>query len=93
MVKKAARVLLVALCIGWIAGCASQASIDSLHSEMETISKTANDALNEARRAGELSQQANAKASEASKEANEAAAMAEDANSKLDRMFKKSMMK
>ena len=90
MVKKAAKVLLVALCIGGIAGCASQASVDALRSEIDSVSKTANDALSEARTARELSQQANARAREASKEANEAAAMAEDTNSKLDRMFKKS---
>ena len=97
MVKKAAKVSLMALCLGGIVGCASQAGIDSLRTDMEsqmnTISASADEALREAKSARELSRQANARASDASREANEAAAMAEDANSKLDRMFKKSMMK
>jgi len=97
MVNKAAKVVLAVLCLGWISGCASQASIDSLRADMEsqmgTISANADEALREARSARELSQQANARASEASNQANEAAAIAEETNSKLGRMFKKSMMK
>jgi outer membrane murein-binding lipoprotein Lpp len=74
-------------------GCATkgdvsnlQTQLDGLKAETASVKSTADEALSAA-------QAAEAKASSADANARRAAAAAEEANSKLDRMFKKSMLK
>ncbi len=90
---KTVKISAVILAAALATGCAStsdienlQSQIDGLKSDIASASSTANQALSAAQGAA-----TNAASAEAA--ANRAAQYAEDTNSKLDRMFKKSMMK
>jgi murein lipoprotein len=90
---KATKLSVVLLSTGLLVGCASksdvtalQTQIDGLKAEQASIKSTAEEALSAA-------QSAESKASSADASARRAAAASEEVNAKLDRMFKKSMMK
>jgi outer membrane murein-binding lipoprotein Lpp len=90
---KVAKFAVVLVAAGLTVGCATkgdisnlQTQIDGLKAETSSIKSTADEALSAA-------QAAEAKAASADASARRAAAAAEEVNSKLDRMFKKSMMK
>ncbi|MDD2767535.1 MAG: Lpp/OprI family alanine-zipper lipoprotein [Methylococcus sp.] len=90
---KATKFAVVLVSAGLTVGCASksditnlQTQIDGLKAEQASIKSTADEALSAA-------QAAESKAGAAEAAARRAAAAAEETNSKLDRMFKKSMMK
>jgi outer membrane murein-binding lipoprotein Lpp len=90
---KATQFAVILVAAGLTAGCASksdisnlQTQIDGLKAETSSIKSTADEALSAA-------QAAESKAASAESAARRAAAAAEETNSKLDRMFKKSMMK
>jgi outer membrane murein-binding lipoprotein Lpp len=90
---KATKFAVVLMAAGLTVGCASksditnlQTQIDGLKAEQASIKSTADEALSAA-------QAAESKAGAAEAAARRAAAAAEETNSKLDRMFKKSMMK
>jgi len=90
---KATKLSVVLLSTGLLVGCASksditglQTQIDGLKAEQASIKSTSEEALSAA-------QAAEAKASSAESAARRAAAASEEVNAKLDRMFKKSMMK
>jgi murein lipoprotein len=90
---KATKLSVVLLSAGLLVGCASksdistlQTQIDGLKAEQASIKSTAEEALSAA-------QSAESKASSADASARRAAAASEEVNAKLDRMFKKSMMK
>lgn len=90
MIKSTVKVSLVALYMGLTMGCASNSSlrsdVDDLQTRMTAIESNSDQAM-------QAAQSANSKAAAAETAALEAAALAEEANAKLDRMFKKSMMK
>jgi outer membrane murein-binding lipoprotein Lpp len=86
MVKQASKVAVVLLSAGLMVGCASksdlnklQGQVDDLKAQVSATKSTADQAL--------------AVANDANANAKRAAAAAEAANSKLDRMFQKSMQK
>jgi murein lipoprotein len=83
MMLSISRVAAIALVAGLATGCANttqlQADVDALKAQMSDVSAQA--------------AEANARSKAAEEAANRAAQSAEDTNSKLDRMFKKSMMK
>ena len=80
--KKFFQIVSVVFVVALAAGCANpqlQADVDELKAQMQTVSAEA--------------AEANARSKEAEATANRAEQTANDTNSKLDRMFKKSMMK
>ena len=81
--KNISRMLAVMLVAGFAAGCANttqlQADVDALKAQMNDVSAQA--------------AEANARSKAAEEAANRAAKSSEETNMKLDRMFKKSMMK
>ncbi len=80
--KSISRILAIVFITGLATGCANtqlQADVDQLKAQMKDVSAQAADA-NERSKAAEAT-------------ANRAEQTANDTNSKLDRMFKKSMMK
>ena len=99
---KALNISAIVLVAGLATGCSSvnkadidslQAQIDSLNAQMTTVSADVLAAKTAAASASSAATLASSKAFDAEKAANRAAQYAQDTNSKLDRMFKKSMMK
>lgn len=74
-------------------GCASTSDIDNLQSQIDSLNSKISSASTDAAKAQAAASDAAAKAAAAEAAANRAAQYAQDTNSKLDRMFKKSMMK
>jgi outer membrane murein-binding lipoprotein Lpp len=90
---KATKLGVLLLSAGLTVGCASksdlnnlQTQVDGLKAEVASVKSTADEALSAA-------QAAESKAASAESAARRAAASSEEVNSKLDRMFRKSMMK
>lgn len=90
---KATKLFVVLLSAGLTVGCASksdfnalQSKVDGLETRLSTVESTANDARDAA-------QSAEAKAASAAADARAARAAAEDTNAKLDRGFRKGVMK
>lgn len=81
------------LAAGMMTGCASTSDIDNLQEQIDTLNTQISSASSDAATARAAATEAAAKASAAEAAANRAAQYAQDTNSKLDRMFKKSMMK
>lgn len=80
--KNISRMVAIVLVAGFATGCANtqlQSDVDALKAQMQDASAQA--------------AEANARSKAAEDAANRAAKSAEEANMKLDRMFKKSMMK
>ena len=67
-------------------GCASNSKVDEMQAEIDTLKTQMSDTSSDAA-------EAKAMASDALNKSEAAEAMAQDTNSKLDRMFKHSMMK
>lgn len=91
--KKIAKLSMVALTAGLAVGCASTSDIENLQSQIDDLNSKVSTASADAASAQTAAADAAAKAAAAEAAANRAASYAQDANSKLDRMFKKSMMK
>ncbi len=90
---KAIKISAIVLTAGLAVGCAStddianlQSQIDGLRTDLDKTSTAVASAQNAAREAA-------ARASAAEAAADRAAGFAEETNNKLDRLFKKSMMK
>ena len=93
MIKKATKVSAIALFAGLTTGCATNSDIEGLQSQIDDVKTQTASASADARRAMDAANAANAKAASAESAALRAAAAAEETNSKLDAMFRKSMMK
>lgn len=93
MVKSASKVSVLVLTAALSAGCATQSDLDALRADLSTTDRKADDAKAAADQALAAAERAEQKASDAESAALRAARAAEEANSKLDRMFKHSMMK
>ncbi len=83
----------VLITAGLMTGCASTSDIDNLQAQIDTLKTQISSASSDASTAQAAAAEAAAKAAAAEAAANRAAQYAQDTNSKLDRMFKKSMMK
>lgn len=81
------------LATGLATGCASTSDIEGLQSQIDGLQTQIATASSDAASAQASAAEAAAKAAAAEAAANRAAQYAQDTNSKLDRMFKKSMMK
>ncbi len=90
---KALKISAVILAAGLATGCASTSDIDNLQAQIDGLKTQITTASSEAAKAQAAASEAAAKAAAAESAANRAAQYAQDTNSKLDRMFRKSMMK
>jgi len=92
---KALKISAIILTAGLATGCAnnSTSAIADLQSQIDTLGSSVSTAAADSASAKASAASAEARASAAEAAANRAAQYAQDTNSKLDRMFKKSMMK
>ncbi len=90
---KVLKVLAVTLAAGLATGCASTSDIENLQAQIDGLNVKIATASSDAANAQAAATEAATKAAAAEAAANRAAQYAQDTNSKLDRMFKKSMMK
>jgi len=90
---KALKISAIVLTAGLATGCANTSAIEDLQSQIDSLNTSIATASSDSASAQASAATAAAQASAAEAAANRAAAFAEDTNSKLDRMFKKSMMK
>ncbi len=84
--KKLVKLSMIALAASLMVGCATNSDIESLQTQIDGLKTSVAQASSDA--ASAQTAAADAKAS-----ADRAAQYAQDTNSKLDNMFKKSMMK
>ena len=78
---------------GLAVGCASNSDIENLQGQINNLKTDVSSAKSAANAANTAATDAASRASAAEAAANRAAASAQETNSKLDRMFKSSMMK
>lgn len=90
---KVSNIFAIIFATSLTAGCAGTSEIESLQSQIDELKTQISTASSDASKAQAAAQEAASQASSAEAAANRAAQYAEDTNSKLDRMFKKSMMK
>jgi murein lipoprotein len=84
--KKVIKLSMIAMVASLVVGCATNSDIENLQSQIDGLKTSVAQASSDA-------QSAQSAAQEAKDAANRAAQYAQDTNSKLDSMFKKSMMK
>jgi murein lipoprotein len=80
------KFVLIPIALLGLGGCATTSDLDALRAEVSKANETAQSALSKADAASQ-------EAAAASLKADEAKAMAAETDSKIDRMFKKSMYK
>ncbi len=91
--KKLVKLSIVVLVAGLVVGCASSTEIDNLQSQIDGLKTSVAQASSDAASAQSAANDAASRAAAAEAAANRAAQYAQDTSSKLDSMFKKSMMK
>jgi murein lipoprotein len=91
--KKVVKLSMIALAASLIVGCASTSDVEGLQSQIDGLKTSVAQASSDAASAQSAAADAASKAAAAESAANRAAQYAQDTNSKLDSMFKKSMMK
>lgn len=84
---------MIAMMVALVVGCASTSDIENLQTQVDSLKVSVTQASSDAQSASAAAADASAKAAAAEAAANRAAAYAQDTNSKLDNLFKKSMMK
>ncbi|MDD1614762.1 MAG: Lpp/OprI family alanine-zipper lipoprotein [Methylococcaceae bacterium] len=90
--KKVIKLSMIALAFSLVVGCATTSDVENLQSQVG-LNTSVKQASADAASAQTTAADAAAKAEAAEAAANRAAQLSEDANSKLDRKFKRSMMK
>ncbi len=91
--KKLVKLSMVALVASLVVGCAGTSDIENLQSQIDGLKTSVAQASSDAASAQSAANDAASRAAAAESAANRAAQYAQDTNSKLDNMFKKSMMK
>ena len=91
--KKVVKLSMIALAATLVVGCATNGDIENLQSQIDGLKTSVAQASSDASAAQAAAADASAKAAAAEAAANRAAQYAQDTNSKLDSMFKKTMMK
>jgi outer membrane murein-binding lipoprotein Lpp len=84
--KKVIKLSMIALALSLLAACATTSDIENLQSQVNGLDTSVKQASADAA-------SAQATAAEATTAANQAAQLSKEANNKLDRKFKSSMMK
>jgi septal ring factor EnvC (AmiA/AmiB activator) len=90
---KVIKLSMIALAFSLVAACATTSDVENLQSQVDGLNTSVKQASADAASAQTTAADAAAKAEAAEAAANRAAQLSEDANSKLDRKFKRSMMK
>jgi len=90
---KALKISAIVITAALATGCASTSDIEGLQAQIDGLNTQISAAATDSATAQAAAAEAAAKAAAAEAAANRAAQYAQDTNSKLDRMFKKSMMK
>lgn len=91
--KKIVKISMIALAASLAVGCATNGDIENLQGQIDGLKTQVAQASSDAAAAQSAANDASAKAAAAEAAANRAAQYAQDTNSKLDNMFKRSMMK
>ena len=91
--KKVVKLSMIALAVSLVAGCASTSDIENLQSQIDGLKTSVAQASSDAASAQSAANDAASRSAAAESAANRAAQYAQDTNSKLDNLFKKSMMK
>ncbi len=91
--KNVMKLTLIAMVAATAVGCAGTSDIDNLQAQIDGLKTSVAQASSDAASAQSAAADAASKAASAEAAANRAAQYAQDTNSKLDSMFKKSMMK
>ncbi len=91
--NKVLKLAVVSLVASMAVGCASTSDITNLQTQIDDLKSSVSKASSDAASAQSAASDAASRAAAAESAANRAASLAEETNSKLDRMFKKSMMK
>lgn len=91
--SKMLKLAVLSLVASLTVGCATNSDITNLQNQIDDMKSSVSKASSDAASASASASEASSKAAAAEAAANRAASLAEDTNSKLDRMFKKSMMK
>jgi murein lipoprotein len=91
--KKVIKLSMIALALGLLSACATTSDIENLQSQVNGLDTSVKQASADAASAQTTAAGAAAKAEAAEAAANQAAQLSQDANAKLDRKFKRSMMK
>jgi len=84
---------MIAMVATLVVGCASTSDIENLQSQIDGLKTSVASASSDAQSALAAANDAASKAAAAEAAANRAAQYAQDTNSKLDNLFKKSMLK
>jgi hypothetical protein len=91
--KKIIKFSIIALAYTLVTACASTSDVENLQSQVDSLDSSVKQASANAANAQTTAADAAAKADAASEAANRAAELSEETNSKLDRKFRRSMMK
>ena len=87
------KLSMIALAFSLVAACATTSDVENLQSQVNGLDTSVKQASADAASAQTTAADAAAKAEAAETAANRAAQLSQDANSKLDKKFKKSMRK
>jgi murein lipoprotein len=91
--KKVIKLSMIALAFSLITACATTSDVEDLQSQVNGLNTSVKQASANASSAQATATDAAAKAEAAKAAASEAAQLSEDANTKLNKKFKRSMMK
>lgn len=91
--KKAIKLSMIALTLSLVVGCATTKDVENLQSQVNGLDTSVKQASADAASAQTTATDASEKAKAAEASANQAAEASQEANNKLDRKFKRSMMK
>ena len=91
--KKVIKLSMIALAFSLITACATTSDVEDLQSQVNGLNTSVKEASANAASAQTTAADAAAKAEAAKAAASEAAQLSEDANTKLNKKFKRSMMK
>jgi murein lipoprotein len=91
--KKIIKLAMIALAFSLVTACATTSDVENLQSQVNGLDSSVKQASADAASAKTTAADASAKAEAADAAANRAAELSQDVNSKLDKKFKRSMMK
>ncbi|MDD1614114.1 MAG: Lpp/OprI family alanine-zipper lipoprotein [Methylococcaceae bacterium] len=91
--KKVIKLSMIALAVSLVVGCATTSDVENLQSQVNGLDTSVKQASADAASAQTTAADAAAKAQAAEAAANRASELSQEANSKLDKKFKRSMMK
>ena len=91
--KKVMKLSIAALTFSLLAACATTSDVENLQSQVNGLDSSVKQASADAANAQTTAASAAAKAAAAESAANRAAQLSQDANEKLNKKFKRSMMK